>query len=194
FEVELPLQVLFESATIAGLADRIGEARGSKKVEGPPLERVPREGTLSLSFAQQRLWFLDQLEPGSSLYNIPSALRLRGALDEAALQQSLSEIVRRHEVLRTTFSLHEDQPIQVIGDAAEVVLSVEDRQGLPAEDRGAAARRAMAEEAQRPFDLQRGPLFRASLLRLAEEDHILLLSMHHIVSDGWSMGVLIGEL
>ena len=147
-----------------------------------------------MSFAQQRLWFLDQLEPGNSVYNIPAAMCLRGALNGAALEQSLNEIVRRHEALRTTFSVMEGQPVQVIAPGLALTLPVVDLGNLLETEREAEAQRLTIEEAQRPFDLAQGPLLRTTLLRLDKEEHILLLTMHHIVSDGWSMGVLFREL
>ncbi|HEX8351781.1 MAG TPA: amino acid adenylation domain-containing protein [Pyrinomonadaceae bacterium] len=157
-----------------------------------PRRRDP--GPLPLSFAQQRLWFLQQLEPESPAYNLPSALRLTDALDADALERSLREIVRRHESLRTTFGIDGGRPRQFIADASPVRLHVTDLSGLPDSEREAESQRLLEEEIRRPFDLARGPLFRASLLRLGEREHTLLLVMHHIVSDGWSMGVLVREL
>src|SRR3954469_13040828 len=147
-----------------------------------------------LSFAQERLWFLDRLEPGSAAYNIPAALRLTGALDERALERALGEIVRRHEALRTVFTEVDGAPVQVIAPFGGFALPVEDLSGLSEADREAAVRGRAGEEARRAFDLSAGPLFRTALLRLGEEEHVLLLTMHHIVSDGWSMGVLNREL
>ena len=146
------------------------------------------------SFAQQRLWFLDQLEPGNPAYNMPAAFRLVGPLDVAALEQSFNEIVRRHETLRTTFSVREGQPVQVIDPTSTLVLLVVDLRGLPESERKTEVSRLSAEEAKRPFDLAKGPLLRSTLLRLGAEEHVLLLTMHHIVSDGWSMGILFREL
>ena len=146
------------------------------------------------SFAQERLWFLDQLFPGSPLYNIPAALRLSGALDVEALTRGLNEIVARHESLRTTIVAVDGQPLQFIDRRASVSLPVVDLGGLPQSEREGRARRLVEEEARRPFDLARGPLLRAGLLRLDEEDHVLLLTMHHIVSDEWSSGIFYGEL
>ncbi|HEU0054821.1 MAG TPA: amino acid adenylation domain-containing protein, partial [Longimicrobium sp.] len=160
----------------------------------PPVVPTERTGALPLSFTQERLWFLDRLEPGSAVYNIPMARRLGGALDEAALERALGEIVRRHEALRTVFAEVGGSPVQVIAPFGGFALPVEDLSGLSDADREAAVRRRAREEAARPFDLAAGPLFRAALLRLGAEDHVLLLSMHHIVSDGWSMGVLFREL
>ncbi|HVG45250.1 MAG TPA: condensation domain-containing protein, partial [Longimicrobium sp.] len=156
----------------------------------------PREGggPAPLSFAQERLWFIDRLEPGSAVYNIPVAWRLAGALDEAALERALGEIVRRHEALRTVFAEADGSPVQVIAPFGGFSLAVEDLSTLGETNREAAVRQRAGEEARRPFDLSAGPLFRAALLRLGEDDHVLLLSMHHIVSDGWSQGVLFREL
>src|SRR5437867_7865116 len=158
---------------------------------------IPRRATpdsTPLSFSQQRLWFLDQYEPNSSVYNIPSALRLAGKLNVPALKQSLKEIVRRHEALRTTLSMLEGQPIQVVAPSVNVALPVVDLTGSPEIGKEDEAQDLASEEARRLFDLTRGPLFRATLIRLADDDHMLVLTMHHIVSDGWSMGVLRREL
>ena len=195
FQVELPLRTVFESPTIAGMAERLETVQREVSVQSaPPLQPVSRQGDLVLSFAQQRLWFLDQLEPDSPLYNIPIALRLTGSLDLAALERSLDEIVCRHECLRTTFDAVNGQPVQIITAALKVSLPVLELQDLPPLEREAQARQLTIEEAQRPFDLARGPLVRASILRLASDEHILLFNMHHIVSDGWSLDVLTYEL
>lgn len=168
---------------------------GSKSRQpAPRIKPVPRNGKLPLSFAQQRLWFLDQLEPHNVAYNMPVFLRLRGALDIVALERSLSEIVRRHEGLRTVFVVEEDQPHQCILPIEPYVLPVVDLRQLPQAEREAEAERLMLEEMQAPFDLAQGPLFRAKLLQLAEDAYFLLLNMHHIVSDGWSIDVLFQEL
>ena len=159
-------------------------------------------GDVPLSFAQQRLWFLDQFEPGSVVDNIPAAVRLTGPLKVTALEQSLNEIVRRHDVLRATFPTVDGQPYQVICPALPlrqaqgqlVTLSVVDLRELPEVEREAEARRLATAEAQQPFDLARGPLVRTAVLQLGDEDHILLLTMHHIVSDSWSTRVLFQEL
>ncbi len=147
-----------------------------------------------LSFAQERLWFLDQLEPGNPFYNIPAAVRLTGPLNVAALEQSLNEIVRRHETLRTTFATVDGQPVQVIAPTFILTLPVVDWRQLPEVEQSVEIQRLATEEAQQPFDLTNGPLLRVTLLRLGEVEHVLLLTMHHIVSDGWSMGVLIWEI
>ncbi|HEX8650844.1 MAG TPA: amino acid adenylation domain-containing protein, partial [Pyrinomonadaceae bacterium] len=195
FRVELPVRKVFESPTVAGLAAQIEVAlRIGRGVEAGPVVRVSREGRLPLSFAQQRLWFLDQLDPHDSSYNIPTAMRLKGRVSIKPLERALTEIIRRHEVLRTTFALVDGQPVQVISEAEAVSLSKIDLGELPAVSREAEAQRLAGEEAQRPFDLERGPLLRATLLRLAEEEHLLLLTLHHIISDGWSTALLLREL
>jgi amino acid adenylation domain-containing protein len=194
FGVELPLRALLEGPTVAEMAGRVDDARRAELPVLPPVVPVERTGPLPLSFAQERLWFLDRLEPGSATYNIPVAWRLAGALDERALERSLGEILRRHESLRTVFAEADGSPVQVVAPFAGFGLPVEDLSGLGEADREAAVRRRSGEEARQPFDLSAGPPFRAALLRLGAEDHVLLLSMHHIVSDGWSMGVLFREL
>jgi len=146
------------------------------------------------SFAQARLWFLDQFEPGSPFYNLPTAVRLKGRLNVAILEQSFQEIVRRHEALRTTFTTVEGQPVQEISPDLIFALQVVNLRELPETEREVKAQALATQEAQRPFNLEQGPLLRATLLQLNEEEQILLLTMHHIVSDGWSMGVLIREL
>ncbi|WP_420126422.1 non-ribosomal peptide synthase/polyketide synthase [Longimicrobium sp.] len=194
FGVELPLRALFERPTVGELAGRVEEMRRAGAPVLPSVVPAGRAGALPLSFAQERLWFLDRLEPGSTTYNMPAAWRLGGALDPAALERALGEIVRRHEALRTVFAEADGSPVQVIAPFDGFALPVEDLSGLGDADREAAARRRAGEEAARPFDLAAGPLFRAALLRLGGEDYVLLLSMHHIVSDGWSMGVLFREM
>src|SRR5215472_2633831 len=150
--------------------------------------------TIPMSFAQQRLWFLDQLQPNSATYNVPIAVRTSGALSVEALEQSLNEIVQRHEVLRATFDMVEEQPVQLIVPRLQVELARVDLRTLPQSEREAEARRLASEEAKRPFDLRQGPVLRASLLRLGSEDHVLLLTLHHIVFDQWSRGILLHEL
>ncbi|HEU4881353.1 MAG TPA: amino acid adenylation domain-containing protein, partial [Longimicrobium sp.] len=194
FAIELPLRALFEGPTVAALAGRVEEMRRAELPVLPPVVPAERTGPLPLSFAQERLWFIDRLEPGSTVYNLPRGLRLGGVLDEQALERALGEIVRRHEALRTVFAETDGSPVQVITPFDGFVVPVEDLSGLSEADREAAVKRRAGEEAARPFDLAAGPLFRAALLRLDSEDHVLLLSMHHIVSDGWSMGVLDREL
>ena len=194
-KVELPVRALFESPTVAELARRLEAMSGGPRgPEAPALVPTPRDGALPLSFAQQRLWFMDRLEPGSALYNIPMAMRLEGALDVEVLERALDELVHRHESLRTTFQQGEREAFQLISPPSPLALARVDLRELPADTREQEARRLVAEEARRPFELTVGPLLRVTLLRLEEEAHVLVLVMHHIVSDGWSMGVLIREL
>ena len=188
----MPLRHLFETPTVAGLAERI-DAQGGAALQAPPIVPVPRDGELPLSFAQQRLWFIDQLEPGS-VYNFPAAVRLKGQLNVAALKLSLNEIVKRHESLRTTFTTVDGRPVQVIAPLLTVALPILDLRELPETEREAEVQRLATNEAQRPFDLAQGPLVRATVLRLGENDHVGLLTMHHIVTDGWSAGILIREM
>jgi amino acid adenylation domain-containing protein len=194
FGVEVPLRALFERPTVAELAVRVEALRRAGLPVLPPVVPMERTGALPLSFAQERLWFIDRMEPGSAVYNIPMAWRLGGALDRAALERALGEIVRRHEALRTTFREVDGSPVQVVAPFGGFVLPVEELSGLGEVDGEAEVTRRATEEAMRPFDLAAGPLFRAALLRLGAEDHVLLLSMHHIVSDGWSMEEFFREL
>ncbi len=197
FEVALSLQSFFEVPTVARMAERIELLRQLEQgLQAPPIRPTPRDATLPLSFAQQRLWFLDQLEPNSPAYIIPQVVRLAGRLEVAALQRALNEIVRRHEALRTTFALVDGQPAQMIesADTSAVPLLTLDLSGSPASEREAEVHQAIERDVQQPFDLVRGPLLRATLLRLGEQEHILMLTMHHIVTDGWSLGVFVQEL
>ncbi|HEV7669747.1 MAG TPA: non-ribosomal peptide synthase/polyketide synthase [Thermoanaerobaculia bacterium] len=193
--VELALRELFEAPTVGELAGRIERAlRLGAGVETPPLVPVPRDRALPLSFAQQRLWFIDQLEPDSSVYNIPIALEVTGDLDLSALERVLGEIVRRHEALRTVFAAVDGEPAQVILPAGRFALALVDLSGLATRDRRSAALRLVRREAVEPFDLARGSLFRAAVLRLGAEEHTVLATMHHVVSDGWSIGILVREV
>ncbi|MEW5925949.1 MAG: amino acid adenylation domain-containing protein, partial [Gemmatimonadota bacterium] len=189
--VKLQMKVLFEANTVAALATLVEGLRGGAAA-APPVERVPRDRPLPLSFAQRRLWLVDRMEPGSPAYNIPYALRLRGALDADALRWSLEALVERHEPLRTVFAEHAGEPVQVIRAGAPPAFEVLDLSGVP--DAEGEARRLAEEEALRPFDLERGPLLRTTLLRLGADDHVLLFTVHHIVSDGWSRDLLVRDL
>ena len=175
------------------LQQRIKE-RGRDPLSNQTIPRRARSESAPLSFAQQRLWFLAQYEPAATVYNMPGAFRLSGRLDTAALKLSLNEIVRRHESLRTTFSVVDGEPVQVIAPPAEFSLPVLDLSDNFARAGEEEAQRVANEVARQAFDLEKGPLFRSQLLKLGEDDHVLLLTMHHIVSDGWSMGVLHREL
>ncbi len=192
--VELPLSLIFKTPVLSELAEFVEQKlRRDGEHSQTKLQHVSREQPLPLSFAQQRLWFVDQLEPGNPLYNTPGALRLIGRLDAAALQQALSEIVRRHETLRTTFDVSKETPVQIISPPRPVSIPLLDLSGMNEIDREREAKRLMSAEAQRPFDLSHGPLLRATLLQLREEEHLLLFTMHHIISDGWSVSVLARE-
>ncbi|HEX8272116.1 MAG TPA: amino acid adenylation domain-containing protein, partial [Longimicrobiaceae bacterium] len=193
--VELPLRTLFEAHTLDALAQRVEAAqRAADGIRLPPLLPAPRHGDAPLSFAQERLWVIDRLDPGSGVYNMPFAFRLTGALRVDALRAALDALTERHESLRTVFPEAEGGPVQRVLPAAPVPLPLQDLSGLPEEERDARARALAAAEARRGYDLEAGPLFRASLLRLAGDEHVLLLALHHVVGDGWSMGVVFREL
>ncbi|MGH7283491.1 MAG: condensation domain-containing protein, partial [Polyangiaceae bacterium] len=181
--VEVSVRSLFEHPTIASLAASMRTSTPSKLA---PIAKVPRDGPLPLSFAESRLWFLDQLQPGTAEYNLPDAVRLKGELDEKALERALDALVLRHESLRTRFVAKDGEAHRVIDAPHSFAVSKAEKQG--------DLRSQLETEAKRPFDLAKGPLFRAMLVTLDARDHVLLLTMHHIVSDGWSMGVLYDEL
>jgi aspartate racemase len=182
------------SASKRGLLEKLRSGACQAPQLSQAIRRRSAHEGLPLSFAQQRLWLLQQWNPDSTAYNISGAIRLRGRLDIAALEQSLSVIVERHEILRTTFAVVDQQPVQVVAEATPLRLKVVDLQDTDAEGREGAARRIAVEEANQPFDLTAGPLVRAGLVRLGAHEHILLLSMHHTVFDGWSQNLLIEEL
>jgi amino acid adenylation domain-containing protein len=195
FQVELPLRTLFEASTVADLAKRIELARRTEpELEAPPLCSRAGQTALPLSFAQQRLWFLDQLEPNSPLYNLFRTVRLRGELKVDALQKALELLVNRHASLRTTFIANDGQPVQVIAEAGPVTLPIINLAHYLEADREVEVQRLLAEEAVRPFDLAADLMLRAKLVRLGGEEYILLLTVHHIAADGWSMGLLFREL
>ncbi|MDX1017420.1 non-ribosomal peptide synthetase, partial [Sinorhizobium medicae] len=192
--VEVPLATLFARPMLGDLAASIGEdlSRADRK-DLPAIVAVSRDEPLALSFAQQRLWFLAQLDEGSTNYHMPLALRLRGALDRVAWQCSLDRLFARHEALRSVFVAPQGQPrVEVLPADAGLPLVEHDLQGLP--DAQGALLDLCHEEAHTPFDLAGGPLIRARLIRMSDAEHVFLLTQHHIVSDGWSMGVLMREL
>ena len=194
-KVELPIFSLFDAPTIAKLAE--GLTSGLWTQDGPPimpLLPVAREGVLPVSFVQERLWFIDQLDPGSHAYNVPIAVRLKGPLEIAALQRGFDEIARRHESMRTRFAFADGNLAQVISPPAPLPITRIDLQAAPDTERESAALQTANQEAQRPFDLARGPLIRVTLARLSDHDHLLIIVMHHTVSDGWSLSVLFEEL
>jgi len=190
FGIDLPLRQLFETPTVAGLG-RFLDAERRRGEPPPPIAPRTGDGEPPASFAQERLWFFEQLEPPSAAYNLPVQLELRGALDAELLARALDRVIERHESLRTTFRVLDGSPRQAIAEPSGGALAVVD---LGASASAAEARRRARAEAERPFDLERGPLLRATLWRAAPEHHLLSLTMHHVVSDGWSMGILVREL
>jgi len=191
FNIELTLRSFFREPTVSGLAAFIDETmRSQLSLNIPPLTRISRDGELPLSFAQQRLWFLHQWEPSSSLYNSSASLRIGGRLNVPALRRTLQEIVARHESLRTSFVAVDGVPSQRIAESLLLPLPVVDLSELPEADRQQVAKSLAQQDALRPFDLANGPLLRITLLRLFAEEHVVLYTMHHIISDGWSMSVV----
>jgi amino acid adenylation domain-containing protein len=196
FEVAITVADLFEGASITQFAAQIlSQLATSDSQPAPLITQVERSTNCHpLSFAQQRLWFLDQLESTNSAYTIAIALQLQGALNLTVLEKSLNEIIRRHEVLRTTFCTVEGQAMQVIADSLTLPLTVVDLRSLAEPQREGEAQRITTQTIQQPFDLQQEPLFRATLMQLAQQDHRLLLTMHHIISDRWSAELMLQEL
>ncbi len=196
--VEIPLRTLFEEPTVAGLAAAVEHLRRSADgMVAPPIELVPRDRPLVCSFAQQRLWFLDQLLPGDPGYNLPVAVRFRGPLDLSALRHALGEIVRRHESLRTTFAaVSGGQPVQLVAPAPDLppALPRIDLEALTVPQAETEALARLVGESLRPFDLARGPLVRFKLFELAPDDRVLYFAIHHIISDGVSISVFLREL
>ena len=190
---EMPLRRLFELPTIAELAASIEETKRSSPAALSPLEKADRDGELPLSFAQERLWFLNRMEPESTAYHLFTGIRLHGPLNVAAFEQTLQEIVRRHEILRTTFATVEGRPQQRIGPPT-LSLRVTDLSALDEHERTAAVERLANKSAHRRFDLAVGPLLHTELLRLGHDEHVLFFTMHHIISDGWSSTVLVREV
>ncbi|XXY48795.1 non-ribosomal peptide synthase/polyketide synthase [Sorangium sp. So ce269] len=191
----LPLRAMFENTTVSALSKAVEQAqRQAQGVQAPPLARVPRGGELPLSFTQERLWFLQALTPDGVHYNTPAAVRARGELSIEVLSRVLTEIVRRHEVLRTVFHERDGVPVQVVQEPGVVAIAVEEATGLVGEEREAALRAWVERHASERFSLSAGPLVRASVLRLSSDEHVIFVGMHHIVTDGWSMGVLVREV
>ena len=195
FQIELPLLTLFEKPTIALLVKEIETANnaglGIKTTKIEPIERTPQ---LPLSFAQQRLWFLAQLEPDSPFYNIPVAVRLQGELNYKALQQTFDEILCRHEALRTNFQTVEGQAVAVIKETKPLLVPLVDLSQLSSHQQEVEVKQQAFTEAQQPFELTNDLLLRVKLLRLDAQEHIVLVTMHHIASDAWSIDVLVQEL
>nr|UBH04476.1 NosD [Desmonostoc muscorum CCALA 125] len=195
FKVELPLREFFARKTVAELAQVIGQLQQQNlELVSPPILPRAENAELPLSYAQQRLWFLDQFEPNSALYNIPMALRLVGTLNQVALEQSLYEIINRHEALRTNFVIVDGKPSQLIQTQTNWTVTVVDLKHLSTTEQEIATQQLAQQQANQPFDLANQALVRATLIVLSETEHVLSVCMHHIVSDAWSMGVFIQEL
>ncbi|HXC72022.1 MAG TPA: amino acid adenylation domain-containing protein [Pyrinomonadaceae bacterium] len=195
FKIDFPLIGLFEAPTVGELAGRIEKASATvEPLMLSAIEPATRNGDLPLSFVQQRLWFLDQLSSRSAAYNIPFPFRIAGLLDVKALERSIEDVIRRHEILRTVFPNIDGQPVQEIRPPAEFSIPIVDLSELPQEERERHARRLANEEIDRPFDVNRGPLMRAVLLRFGDDEHVIVVTFHHIIFDGWSMGLFLHEV
>ncbi len=191
-KIEIAPRALFERPTIAQMAEGIETAEAAPAIS--PCIRVERNGNAPLSFPQQQFWLLDQAEPNSSHYNVRAAIKIAGPLEVAKLRQAFDAVVTRHEVLRTKFVLHEGSPVQAIASSLPFALNVSDLSNISSSRREAEVQRVLAREAEDTFDLARGPLFRARLLKLDQDEHVLLITLHHIICDGWSIDVLLREL
>jgi amino acid adenylation domain-containing protein len=192
-QVDLPPRALFDAPTVAELAQAV-EQTGERWLPPPPIRPADRTRPLTLSVAQQEMWFMEHFVPETAFYNIPAVFELRGKLDAATLERTLNEIVRRHEGLRTVFQEQVYQPVQVILPPRPVPFELRDLQHLPAEERSQAARQQMLQAARQPMDIHHGPLVKALLLQLDATHHQLLLTVHHIISDGWTTGLILQEM
>ena len=194
-QVELPLMALFDAPTVSGLAAIVKEAlRDGEAVRASALAPVSRDNELPLSYAQQRMWVLDQVEPGNCSYNVRRVIQITGSLNVEALRQTSNKIVERHESLRTTFQTADGLPTQVIAPTLNLPMPLVDLSNVSQAEQQRETRRLIRREGEVPFDLAKGPLIRATLVRLGEQEHLLLVTMHHIVTDGWSLGVFFNEL
>ena len=193
-KVDLPIRLLIEgNPTLRTFAGKIEQAlRSGANLSRPPLEPAPRVQSPPLSFAQRRLWFIEYLEP--TVYHMPAAIQVAGPLNHRALERSLNEIVRRHESLRTTFHLAVGEPVQRIAESLEIDVPVVDLSSTALQEREAELKRFIQDEMRRPFNLETGPLMRVSLIRMDEQEHVLLAILHHIIADGWSAGIFIAEM
>jgi amino acid adenylation domain-containing protein len=195
FKVEIALRTLFEEPTVRALSRVVErEMRLGRYKEAPPIKREEGRRERELSYAQERLWFLEQLDPGNAVYNCPSVARIQGKLNESLLEDVIQEIVRRHEALRSSIATVNGRGVSIICAGAEVRIELVDLRGVKRGCVEQVGKRLALEEARRPFDLAGGPLLRVKLLKVEEEDQIILLTMHHIVSDGWSMGLFDREI
>ena len=192
FEIELPLRKLFETPTVSGIAEAITTSKS--ELSQPKIEKIERQDKLPISFAQQRQWFLSQLEPESPFYNIPAAIQISGELDISILECSFREIINRHEVLRTAFLTVEGKPVAQLSSINEFKLEVIDLSNLTEIIQQEKVKLIAQQEAQQPFQLDQPPLLRVKLLCLNSQSHVILITLHHIVADGWSMGLLVKEV
>jgi amino acid adenylation domain-containing protein len=195
FGVELPLVRLFENPTVAGLAEGLA---GMKRQDAaaskiPPIREAPRSGPIPLSFAQERVWFLCELDPTAVSYHVPRAVRIAGRFSVAALEQTFDEIVRRHEILRTTFPKIDGRPVQLIHAPGPLEIRISDLRPLAEAEREKSIHGYILEEGRRPFDLEKGPFLRLSVLLLDRHEHIFILTEHHLIHDGWTQGVLVRD-
>jgi len=194
FEVDVQVRDLFLSPTVSDLAMLVRHAQKGGISKAPEMKTVDKTKPLPISFAQQRLWFLDQLDPGTPVYNMPGAIRLEGALDVELLSRVFSEIINRHDSLRTRFASIDEQPHQIIEPKGDWSIECLDISQIPEEDKDLEALRQAQKEVSFSFNLQTGPLIRTRLLKLSEKSHVLIVNMHHIISDGWSNGILMSDL
>jgi acyl carrier protein len=195
-QVHLPLRTIFEATTIAELSNLIEKQTSIQAEEAlaQPLLPIPRTGKLPLSHAQRRLWFMWQMEPNATFFNIPLGLRLQGTLRLELLERSLQEIVSRHEVLRTTFFLRENEPELIIAPTLNVPIEIENLQTIPTSEQENTLQHLATARARQPFDLEHGPLLRATVFMLDQDTSVLLITIHHLISDGWSLSILLREL
>ena len=195
FQIEVPMSILLDGPTVAHLANVIeNRSMQNKFQDGRSMVQIDRSNSIPCSYSQERLWFLDQLVQGNPAYNNFYAVQLSGTLNSLALKDSLNEIVRRHEVLRTTFEAEEGRPIQIISPTWTLAIPTVELSSLTDDERELRISHLCIQEAQLPFDLTKGPLIRATLLRINDQEHVLLLTTHHIISDGWSVGVFVREM
>ncbi|MBV9773484.1 MAG: amino acid adenylation domain-containing protein [Gemmatimonadetes bacterium] len=197
FGVYVPLESIFQTPTVAGLAAQVEALRAQDDATRlPPIVPVPRDGPepLPLSYAQERMWALDRVESGSPAYNVPGALHVRGRLDVEVARRGMAEVVRRQELLRTIYAVGDDgRPVQVILPELEVPLPVEDLRHVPEAERAGVVRETLLEEARTPIDLTVGPVLRTRLLRLDEEEYVLAITIHHVAVDAWTWPLLFRE-
>ncbi|MCU7501408.1 MAG: AMP-binding protein, partial [Ignavibacteria bacterium] len=195
FNIEIPLRSIFENPTVARMGQIVEKEEMKKNgLISRPVLPAPREALIPLSFAQERLWFLDQLEPGNSFYNMPETYRIKGKLDKYILEESLNEVVRRHEILRTSFLTVDGKPSAVISPELKIMIGFTDLSIYPSEEQDKIIENISLREAQRYIPLTEAPLFRTTLLKVSEEDYIIIVILHHIITDEWSSGIMLREI